>query len=75
MKSEQELPRFLERIQKCKHCEREINRSSMSFLENPYCNECLAERVGSNLVFPGEVRWRMAGHYMEHIEPAQQRPS
>jgi len=75
MKSEHELPKFLERIQKCKHCGGEINRSSMSFLENPYCNECLAERVGSNLVFPGEVRWRAVGHYMELIPSAPQIPS
>jgi hypothetical protein len=75
MTAKQRLPNFLERVPKCHYCGREMAYSSLSYMENPFCDSCLAERLGLNQVFPGEVRWREVGHYMELITSAPQKPS
>ncbi len=75
MSKKRELPSILERIQKCRHCGREVTNGPLSFLENPFCDACLEDRVGLNQNIPGEIRWRAAGRYMELIPTTPQRPS
>lgn len=36
---------ILEVVQRCRYCSREMQVSSQSFVENPYCRRCLKERV------------------------------
>jgi len=68
-------PNFLERVQRCNYCGREMAIDALSFLENPFCEICLPERMGLTDTFPGEVRWRVVGDYAEIIPKAPQRPS
>jgi hypothetical protein len=75
MSKKQELPSMLERIQRCGHCGREVTNGPLSFLENPFCDVCLEERVGLTHISPGEIRWRVVGRYMELIPTGPQRPS
>jgi hypothetical protein len=75
MSKSQELPNILERVQRCRHCGREVTNGSLSFLENPFCDVCLKERVGLDQSILGEIRWRVVGHYMELIPTTPQRPS
>ncbi len=75
MSKTQDLPSMLERIQRCRHCGREATNEALSFLENPFCDVCLPERVGLTQSIPGEIRWRAVGDYMELIPTTPQRPS
>ena len=75
MNKKRALPNLLERVQRCSHCGREMASDALSFLENPFCEVCLPERVGLTDTLPGEVRWRIVGDYMEVIPITPQRPS
>jgi molybdenum cofactor biosynthesis enzyme MoaA len=75
MSRKRDLPEILERVQRCRHCGREMNVDSISFLENPFCSSCLIVRMGLDRTVVGELRWRAVGDYMELIPTAPQRPS
>jgi len=75
MSKKQALPGILERIQRCHHCGREVTNGPLGFLENPFCDMCLGERIGLDQVMPGEIRWRVAGRYMELIPTIPQKPA
>lgn len=52
---------ILMRIRRCRFCRRELTRHGLSLAENPYCPECLAQRVsGLGL---GPVAWKFEGEY------------
>jgi hypothetical protein len=64
---------ILARVQRCRHCRREMSSSPLAYEQNPFCTECLSERVSS--VAPrGGVSWRREGHYVI-AEVARKHPS
>jgi hypothetical protein len=65
MSRKQELPWLLERIQRCRSCGQEVAHGSLSFLENPFCDNCLNARIAEAQSQLGEIRWRTVGRYME----------
>ena len=75
MTRKRRTPNAFERAQRCDYCGREMATSLLSFLENPFCEACLPERVGLTDTLLGEVRWRVVGDYMELIPTTPQRPS
>jgi hypothetical protein len=70
----QQLPVMLERIQRCRFCRREVATSALSFEENPYCTECLGERLAQASATGKYVSWRVSGDYLTSIDLSQQRP-
>jgi hypothetical protein len=54
---------ILARIQRCRHCGREMSCPPLEYQENPLCAVCLPERVG-NATPDGKVRWRPEGNYV-----------
>ena len=73
MRRKQELPSLLERIQRCHSCGQELARRSLSFLENPFCDNCLKAKIDDAQRELGELRWRVVGNYMELSPLAPQR--
>gem|GEM_PF-2413832 len=54
---------ILTRIQRCRHCGREMSCPPLDYEQNPFCAVCLKERVGK--ASPrGGVRWRTEGQYV-----------
>lgn len=54
---------ILARIQRCRHCGREMSSPPLEYQENPLCAVCLPERIG-NAMPRGKVRWRREGSYV-----------
>lgn len=59
------LPPILERINLCGFCRREVEVSPLGHRENPFCRECLPERLSQAAAQRGEVEWRVVGEYVE----------
>jgi len=53
---------ILSRINRCRHCGREMSCEALAYDENPFCTMCLEERV-SDASPRGGIRWRKEGHY------------
>jgi hypothetical protein len=65
---------MLERIRRCRFCGREVVSSALSFEENPYCSDCLPERM---MQVAGEgkyISWAVSGDYLRPIDLSQQKP-
>lgn len=54
---------ILARIQRCRHCGREMSSPPLEYQENPLCAVCLPERLG-NATPGGRVRWTREGNYV-----------
>ncbi len=63
MSRKQELPSLLERIQRCRSCGQEVARGPLSFIENPFCDNCLRAKIAEAQSQLGEIRWRVVGSY------------
>jgi hypothetical protein len=46
------LPKLDERVQRCRYCLREMNVSSEAYDENPFCAQCVSERLRNSVVGP-----------------------
>jgi hypothetical protein len=69
------MPVMLERIRRCRYCGTEVTASALSFEENPYCVECLGERLSRATGDAGKyASWSISGDYAVSIDLAQQRP-
>jgi hypothetical protein len=74
MKSKQQLPAMLERIQRCRFCRKELaDIPALSFLENPYCSECRSTRVANAVEGIELISWKVSGDYFEPIDLSQQK--
>ncbi len=67
------LPVMLERIQRCRFCGREVPTSALSFEENPYCSECLFERLAQGFAADKYVSWAVCGDYLRPIDLSRQK--
>lgn len=54
---------MLELVKKCKFCRREMSVSPVEWLENPWCNFCLEERIEIVAPKSSSVEWKRAGNY------------
>jgi hypothetical protein len=54
---------ILSRVQRCRHCGREMFCPPLDYEQNPFCTVCLAERVAQASPSNG-VQWRAEGHYV-----------
>lgn len=61
------LPIFLERIQECQSCGREVLRKPLEYQEDPYCSSCFRQRVEEGAKIIGPIEWRARGEYFEPI--------
>lgn len=50
----------------CRYCSREMRCSTASYAENPFCAECLHERMAKASNPP--VNWRLEGDYLVRVE-------
>jgi hypothetical protein len=73
MTSRQQLPTMWERIQKCSFCGREVKSSALGFAENPYCAECLPERI-AGATETALISWEVCGDYLRPIDLTRQKP-
>jgi hypothetical protein len=39
------MAKIVERVRRCPHCQRESDVPSDEWRENPYCNQCLKDRL------------------------------
>ena len=58
----------LECIQRCEFCGRELKVSALSFAENPYCMECLPERIAAATASSTFRSWTLSGEYLRTID-------
>jgi hypothetical protein len=71
---------ILARIQRCRYCRREMSSPPLDYQQNPFCANCLRERV-SNATPAGRVRWRKEGDYIiaeasrKHPSSGRKRPA
>jgi len=63
---------ILIRVRRCRYCRREMTTSPLAYEENPFCTECLEERMAAAAP-PGGVTWRKKGRYVIP-EAVQKRP-
>ena len=54
---------ILARIQRCRHCGREMSSPPLEYEENPLCSVCLPGRIRNEMP-RGELRWRREGNYV-----------
>jgi hypothetical protein len=59
------------RVQRCHYCRREMANNPLEYAENPFCTQCLEERMAAAAP-PGGVTWRKEGNYL--IPEAAQTP-
>lgn len=57
-------PTQLECVQRCEFCGRGLKVSALSFAENPYCLECLPERIAQARAGAPTISWTLAGDYL-----------
>jgi len=57
---------FVEAVRRCRYCKRDMTTtgSADSYQQNPYCSECLRERLekANNSLVP--TKWIQNGHYI-----------
>jgi len=73
MVTRRQLPTMWERIQRCRFCEGEVRTTALSFAENPYCSECLPERIAKAAESTELISWKVSGDYLRPIDLAQQK--
>lgn len=61
---------LLQRVQRCLHCAREMDVSSLSYAENPFCVSCLDERLGKR----AERRFEVESGYVVFIAEETSEP-
>lgn len=63
-----QLPHLMEVIRRCPYCKRESTDDPMSFAENPFCNDCLNERIAAALANSRPiVGWVTEGSYIRAV--------
>ena len=62
---------MLEKIARCHHCGREMTVGPLAAIENPYCSQCLHERLASHSSWNGPMVVREHGHYLELVPGAK----
>jgi len=68
------LPIILELVRRCEYCRREMTTGAAAFRENPFCRECLHDRIAAAAIAQGPTELRFVGDYAEVI-PVLQTPS
>lgn len=58
---------MLQRVHRCPHCGLERSEGAQERTENPWCAQCLGERVENAVKERGPVRLEQRGHYTEII--------
>lgn len=59
---------FTERLRRCLYCRVEMmDVSSLSYEQNPYCGNCLADRMKLASAKSPFASWKQAGDYLEVV--------
>src|SRR6266446_6900127 len=58
---------MVEKIKRCPYCHREAIASGWSFVENPYCNECLQDRLADARASTGPIGNRRINGLIEAV--------
>lgn len=58
---------MLEKIKRCKFCNEEMKVGFSSWVENPFCNKCLNQRIEEAKKKLGPFDWRRNGEYLELV--------
>jgi hypothetical protein len=67
-------PMIFKRIQRCKFCLKEMSVAPLAFQENPFCNQCLDQRIALEGVPLGQGKWERVRHYLQFRPTTPQRP-
>lgn len=62
---------ILELINRCPFCDREATIPAQEYHENPYCNECLNDRIRLASEAAPLIRWESRGNYSTPIRASQ----
>jgi hypothetical protein len=74
VEAKEQLPFMRERIRKCRFCGQEVVSSALGYAENPYCANCLSERVAESKKNLELTTWLASGDYFVPTKLAQKRP-
>jgi hypothetical protein len=60
---------FVEAVRRCRYCGNDMTDTvpAESYRENPYCGECLAERLREADEAIGPTRVVRSGHYVSYV--------
>jgi hypothetical protein len=62
---------IFEVVRRCPHCKRESTATAREFDENPYCAECLSERLAEAAAARPSGRWQsIGGGYVQWVVDA-----
>lgn len=62
------LPPLMEVVRRCPYCKRESTVDPLSYAENRFCNDCLAERMAESAARERPlVGWVPEGHYARPV--------
>jgi hypothetical protein len=53
---------MLARVLRCRFCHREMRCSPLAYEQNPFCADCLPDRVAAAAPVSG-MRWELVGDY------------
>jgi hypothetical protein len=51
----------------CKFCQREMRLHPKSYAENPFCNDCHAERLAKATEGQPPMKWELRGRYFHRV--------
>jgi hypothetical protein len=69
------LPTILERVKHCSFCGRSVEDSVLGHRENPFCPECLPERMADARRKLGRIGWKVDGDYIEFFTEDSRTPA
>lgn len=60
---------ILETVRRCKHCNLDVTDSidARSFLSNPFCSNCVNDRLERANAAMGATTWVEVGHYVKLV--------
>lgn len=59
---------MIESIRRCPHCKQESIADAREWTENPYCHECVEERLAAAASLAPPFRWVAEGNYSRLIQ-------
>jgi hypothetical protein len=69
-----QLPLMLERIRKCQCCGMEVGGTALAYEENPFCKNCLKDRIQKASVGNNLLSWTERGDYLVATKLNPQKP-
>ena len=62
-----------ERTRLCLYCGSKITASALSYEENPYCSECLPQRLKEAARGTDHISWKLTGNFLHPVNLSRQK--